>query len=1369
MRVIYVTGHLHDADFVQRVVDPGRSAIVVEPCPAPERALASLGDGSAVDAVLVDESLAGGEAIGLITTLRAKAADLPIVLLTAMADEQVAARALVAGADDCVLKREQHLARLGPLFDRLRQRDQTRGARRLPRVLHLDLPPEAEHELVSTGRLLLERVATSDQGALVTPAGEPAQWVTADALLLRPDGPPVEAAVRLRRLRTQYPNLPIFVMASESDAATYQRLGVVDVWPPAAPVDRLLRSLERSTLTRHLALENSVLRSKERRLRALVETVPEAVLLAGADGSVLAVNQAGLALLGAQSARDVVGHELTSFVSADDRPAAVHFLDAVASGESRTLGAAIRTEQGTSRTIELRAVPFQREPGKPAAALMVLHEVSEPAHRAAPPSLVGATGAQGLDEELRRLRSDLDAERAARRLAEESTERVLDTSLAEVAAWKERVEVLEHERDRWRRDAESASALGDSLASARELVAAEKAMWEQSRRELEDRLAKLQQQSRHVETERDDLSAEAARLRTDVASLGAQRNAWEGERTELRVHLDAALAEASARSAALEQAAADLADRALLLDRLAAADGRTRSLEAELQAARDQLLDREAAAAELPAAVEHQRALENQLNRSHESLRALEAMIADLNAALEALRAQAPAREAELADLQDTVTRLETQLLASEERRRAGEDQSVHWRSESEVWRARATEQAEDVVRLEAAVRAFEAELATARDRALADESARYELRGLLADRDARVGDLASALERERTQAPELATRVADLQKALEEAASALERERTLAQEAEARLTDLQRVAVERQTEAEATAERARAQELLASQLQAEVEDWRARTRHQTERADHLDAVARDLEARFEAAKEQARQSESRLDQALAELERALAERDARILDLSNEVQARAALATPLQAQGSRQAERADQLDAMLRHVQAQLEAAREQARSAEARWQASRAELELAIVHRDQHLRDAEAHLHGRDASAAQLTSERDEWKARATQRAQDAERLGARLRELSLELDEARAVAADRGEPVDRHARWILDSAGIGLVETTLDGRIVRCNNTAARLWDAFSTDLVGTEMPRAVFDAAERSSGRAPRSRRFEICLEHSNGRLYYLLGVVDTRTLADGSQLLDWVLADISEQRLSARRKWFLRRMESIAQFLTSAASECTPLMGEVAGAVEDLACALEEAGGTRDVERTREAIVRTRAVLQQLAGVAQRKARRPVVIDLNQILERGSVLLGRLAGEDSPCDIQLSERPLLATVDPGEMEQALAALVVWSRESLPAGGTITVAASGARAESGEGLDAVVRQVAALTVTAEGFGAQAAHPSPLLDETLQRIGANLDVRHEPGVRTTFVLRLARIAKVGQPAAPPVPAAAATEERR
>jgi hypothetical protein len=887
----------------------------------------------------------------------------------------------------------------------------------------------------------------------------------------------------------------------------------------------------------------------------------------------------------------------------------------------------LKGSDGTSRPVDLRAVAFQREPGRPSTALMVLREVPR-VEEAVPAtgeiSSVVAT-AKAEAEELERLRVEVEIERTARRTAEEAADRVLDRSLAELASWKERVDALEAERERWRREAESASgSLEHRLVAAREQAIAEQEQLIRARLEMEERLQGAQRLLDAVEAERRDLSAEAARLRDETSGLAALHDEWQRDRADLQARLGQALAEAHTHAVALERASADLQDQSALREQLEKATDQIRVLDAQLRFAEDQLLARKAEAAELPAAFEHHRVLEAQVQAATESVRAREATITALTDALEKQRARIP-------------------LL----------------------------------------------------------ESARQEAQRALAERDACLGDMEQRLR----------------------AAEAMV-----------------------QSGETSWQERARSSDALLAQLRADADEWHARADTQAKRAERLEGVVRDLQSQLDAARDQTQSAGGRLDQALAELELALAERDTKIQALGEELQARAGLVASLEAtrgdleiRARQQADKADQLEAFVRRMQAQLDAAGEQARAAEARWQASKSELEDAIAVRDDRLRDVDAQRHTPEGPVIRLVAKHDEARAQA-----------------------------DPSGTLGRHGRWVLESAGIGLVETAPDGTIINGNEAAARLFDASAADLSGKRMPQPVLDIVEPGIARGARSQRFEVCLEHTNGRLYWLLGVVASRTPEDGRQVLDWVMVDVSEQKLSARRRWFLKRMEKITQYLTSAAGECSPLMDEVAGSVEDLACALEEAGGSHDIERTRHSITRTRAVLVQLSEVAQRRIRRPVVVDLNGLLDRASVLLGRLAGEDSPCEIQTYERELLATVDPGEIEQALAALVVWARESLPAGGTITVAASAARADDGSGRDSVLRQIAAITVTAEGFGSQATHAAPLFEETLQRIGAELDVRHEAGVRTTLVLRLPRVGRAGIRAAQEASLPASVEGR-
>jgi PAS domain S-box-containing protein len=103
------------------------------------------------------------------------------------------------------------------------------------------------------------------------------------------------------------------------------------------------------------------LRASESRLRAIVGAEPECVKLLDAEGTLLEMNPAGLAMIEAESLEVVAGHCVFALVAPAYRQRFKDFTDRVCRGERGSLEFEIVGLKGAHRWMETHAVPLQDE------------------------------------------------------------------------------------------------------------------------------------------------------------------------------------------------------------------------------------------------------------------------------------------------------------------------------------------------------------------------------------------------------------------------------------------------------------------------------------------------------------------------------------------------------------------------------------------------------------------------------------------------------------------------------------------------------------------------------------------------------------------------------------------------------------------------------------------------------------------------------------------------------------------------------------------------------------------------------------------------------------------------------------------------
>ncbi|MSP27002.1 MAG: EAL domain-containing protein [Methylococcales bacterium] len=115
----------------------------------------------------------------------------------------------------------------------------------------------------------------------------------------------------------------------------------------------------------------------ELKMRTIIETQPECLKLLAANGSLLQMNPAGLAIIEADSEQSVIGQNIQEIVLPKYRAAFMALTRQVFNGGSGNLEFEIRGLKGTYRWLETRAVPLRNSDGHITALLSVTRDITE--------------------------------------------------------------------------------------------------------------------------------------------------------------------------------------------------------------------------------------------------------------------------------------------------------------------------------------------------------------------------------------------------------------------------------------------------------------------------------------------------------------------------------------------------------------------------------------------------------------------------------------------------------------------------------------------------------------------------------------------------------------------------------------------------------------------------------------------------------------------------------------------------------------------------------------------------------------------------------------------------------------------------------
>ncbi len=122
------------------------------------------------------------------------------------------------------------------------------------------------------------------------------------------------------------------------------------------------------------------IRAAEERFRAIVETTPECVKVVAKDGTLLHMNSAGLHMVGAADANEVVGKNVYDLIVPECRDDFRAFNERICGGEKGSLEFDITGLKGTRRQMETHAAPLHNSDGT-VVHLAITRDVTEQRRR----------------------------------------------------------------------------------------------------------------------------------------------------------------------------------------------------------------------------------------------------------------------------------------------------------------------------------------------------------------------------------------------------------------------------------------------------------------------------------------------------------------------------------------------------------------------------------------------------------------------------------------------------------------------------------------------------------------------------------------------------------------------------------------------------------------------------------------------------------------------------------------------------------------------------------------------------------------------------------------------------------------------------
>lgn len=203
-----------------------------------------------------------------------------------------------------------------------------------------------------------------------------------DVIFANHPTPRFNLAEVLALVRDRNEEVPFIILTSriaEAEAVAAMKAGADDYILKdslARLVPAVARELRDAEARRaHKRAADQLVKS-ENHLRTIIGSEPECVKLLASDGTLLQMNPAGLAMIEADSAEQVLGASVYQLVTPEHRPAFAALTDSVFRGDSGVLQFEIEGLKGTRRWLETHAAPLRNSDNGIVALLSITRDIT---------------------------------------------------------------------------------------------------------------------------------------------------------------------------------------------------------------------------------------------------------------------------------------------------------------------------------------------------------------------------------------------------------------------------------------------------------------------------------------------------------------------------------------------------------------------------------------------------------------------------------------------------------------------------------------------------------------------------------------------------------------------------------------------------------------------------------------------------------------------------------------------------------------------------------------------------------------------------------------------------------------------------------
>ena len=334
------------------------------------------------------------------------------------------------------------------------------------------------------------------------------------------------------------------------------------------------------------------------------------------------------------------------------------------------------------------------------------------------------------------------------------------------------------------------------------------------------------------------------------------------------------------------------------------------------------------------------------------------------------------------------------------------------------------------------------------------------------------------------------------------------------------------------------------------------------------------------------------------------------------------------------------------------------------------------------------------------------------------------------------------------------------LVKSETFGFAITTLEGRIIRCNDTLGSLLGYSGAESLMRNLHQCdLNDWLARADHRqqlqeAENTMHAEACLRRCDGRAIWLSESAKLHSADDAGTAphVERIFIDVTEKHHLQDLLFRGRRMEALGRFATATVENFSDLLTSMSSYGDLLVERLDRDHPLwNQAEQHRDMVHRANGLAQQLLSFSRKLDRSPELIEINGVLENMEGILQRLVGTGIEFRQSLDSRAGLISADPQELEQIVSTVTMNARDALSAGGSLTVETQLIEHDpygSAVAADIPSGPYVLLSITASGFGVQPARNSHALEGMIECSGGFLEVSSDEETGTCFGVYLPRV---------------------